>query len=99
MRAEDRGSGAGSPATVAPPRQARLISCSTVVPPNRVESLSWLPPVMKMPVACAKTVCPLGLIRMVAIMHEGDVGGAGAEFEKDSLVSLTCGFDRTTQSG
>src|SRR4029079_6792813 len=36
---------------------------------------------------------PFRLIGMVAIMHKGNVGGTGAEFEEYPLVSLSGGFD------
>ena len=62
-----------------------MISCSTSVPPSRVESLSWLPPVMKMPVALRKDPVPFGLIGVGAVVDKGDMSGAAPSSRKIAL--------------
>jgi len=42
------------PPTVTPRALARRIALATAVPPRMVVSRSWLPPVMKMPLACSR---------------------------------------------
>ena len=46
------------PATTAPRSWARRIASPTGVPHTMEESLSWLPPVMKMPVASSMAAAP-----------------------------------------
>src|SRR6476469_3405829 len=93
VRTEDRspGAGAGNGGATAPGSFDLLLNCRSAQPRREPELVAAGDEDAG---RLLEDRGPLGLIGMVAIMHEGDVGGAGAEFEKDSLVSLTCGFDR-----
>ncbi len=48
------------PPTVTPRSRASTIACPNTVPAITVESLSWLPPVMKMPVARSRSATSAG---------------------------------------
>ncbi len=76
------------PPTVTPLAFCARISFATGVPPSRVVSRSWLPPVKKMPVASRMRVEPALLLAVAARVEVHDVDALSAELAEDFLVAL-----------